>query len=122
MIDLWGKSSRDEFVDCIYKKTNQSIILNNKLAYKTTPKDHFRAKILNSYTEDNEAIAQTFMTKKEVVVIESHDNLDVLETNDIVIIGEKEYRVDNIQKIPVKKQQMFMAVGFSATYYITLRR
>ena len=62
------------------------------------------------------------MTKKEVVVIESHDNLDVLETNDIVIIGEKEYRVDNIQKIPVKKQQMFMAVGFSATYYITLRR
>lgn len=122
MIDLWGKSSRDEFLDCIYIKANQSTTVNSKLGYKTVPTGHFRAKIVNSYTEDNQVIGQAFMTQQEIVVLESHDNISDLQLNDKVIVREKEYRVDNIQSVPVKKQLMFMENGYSATYYLTLRR
>ena len=122
MIDLWGKSSRDEFLDCIYIKANQSITVNSKLGYKTVPTGHFRAKIVNSYMEDNQVIGQAFMTRQEIVVLESHDNISDLQLNDKVIVREKEYRVDNIQSVPVKKQLMFMENGYSATYYLTLRR
>ena len=122
MIDLWGKSSRDEFIDCIYIKKSEATTSNNKLAYQIVPKDHFRAKIVNSYTQDNQAIAQAFLTEQETVVIESHDDLSEIQINDYVIMKQQRYRVDGLQIVPVKKQQMFIDVGHSATYYITLRR
>lgn len=122
MIDLWGKNSRDEFIDCQYWKTNENNYKNDRIVYENEPSGFFRAKEVNSYAEDNQVIGQAFMVTQYSVTLESHDDLSDLSMNDLVVYEGNIYRVDSCQRTPVKKQKMFMGNSYSNTFFITLRR
>lgn len=122
MIDLWGKSSRDEFERCTYWKVKENDYHNNQIVYERNPDGFFFAKEINSYTNNNQVLADAFLTEEINITLESHDDLSNLKTNDLVLYDGEVFRVDSIQKVTVKKQRMLMDHSLSFTYYISLRR
>lgn len=122
MIDLWGKNSRDEFIECQYWKVNNEDYQNDRIVYENEPSGFFRAKEVNSYNEDNQVLGEAFMVSQYNVTLESHDDLSDLNVNDLVVYEGNIYRVDSCQRVPIKKQKMFMANSFSNSYFISLRR
>ena len=123
MIDLWGKNSRDEFIECEYWSVDDNIYSNNdRIIYQNRPTGFFRAKEVNSFVEENQVVGQAFLTKQHNVTLETHDNVSDLKNNDLVKFENLVYRVDSIQKTSVKKQKMFMDKDYSASYFISLRR
>lgn len=123
MIDLY-KSRRDSYLVCDYwqQDENEDYVENNEIVYKRLPVGHFTAKEVSSYTRETNFLMESFATPQESVTLLTHDKINLRE-NDIVKIrpNEKIYRVDNIQKIPDKKQRFFMQTGYSSSYYIVLR-
>lgn len=120
MIDLWGRSNRDEFIECKYWKVSK-YSSDNVISYDNVPDGFFFVKEIVAFSENNQIIGNVFLTPQFNITLESHDDLTNLGVNDIVLYNDKKFRVDSIQKTVVKKQRMFLENGYSNVYYITLR-
>lgn len=123
MIDL-KQSRRTKFVQCQYwsQLSDPDIVKFNELAYEKEPNGFFKASIVGSFSEENQTLENAFMYKKTNVVVETTDNVRELERNDLVKMKGKMYRVEDIQRTPVQKQQQFLKDEYvSYTTYISLR-
>ena len=122
MIDLYT-SRRDKFLECEYwsQEENPDYVESSEIAYKGTPTGSFVAKEANSYNVENQVIGELFMVESVTVVLITEDDVSNLKRNDIVKFDDKEYRVDNIQIAPKKKQRQYLRDKYSKEYYISLR-
>lgn len=124
MIDLWS-SRRDMFIKCEYWSQDRSELdqySNSKVVYNSVPTGFFYAKEVNSYSTSNQVIAESYMVEENSITIMTRDDVSNLKRNDIIRFEETIYRVDSIEKEPIKKQRNYMSSGLSFTYYISLRR
>lgn len=123
MIDLW-QSRRTKFIECKYwsQITDKNIAKFSEIAYNREPTGSFKASITGSYTEENQTIENAFMYKKVTVVIETTDNVKDLERNDVIEMKGEYYRVSDIQRKPVSKQEQYLNDPDSYTTFISLRR
>ena len=122
MIDL-RTSRRDYFLYCTYwsQIENEDLVANNEIIHTKIPTGSFYAKEVNSYTIESDVVASVFMAESTTITIETADDVSDLRRNDIVKIDDKVYRVDNIQKTPIKKQRQFLRNSYSMNYVISLR-
>lgn len=123
MIDLWN-SRRNKFLKCEYwsQETNPDIAKFSSLVYKTQPTGWFLASYVGNITEENQVLENAFMFEKVTTVIETTDDVKDLRKNDIVKMKDLYYRVDDVQRKPITKQEQFLKEAQSFTTYISLRR
>lgn len=124
MIDL-RQSRRNKFKHCEYWShiENPDIAKLNELAYEKSPNGFFTASIVGNYTEENQVLEGSLIHEKVTVVIETTDNVRELKRNDIVKMDNKFYRVNDINRTPVAKQERYLNDEYvSYTTYISLRR
>lgn len=120
MIDL-KTSRRDYFLHCAYWSQNEEeYIDDDKIVYEKDPTGYFYAKELSSYNISSNVVVGVFMARSVRVTIETKDDVSNLRRNDIVIIDNKIYRVEDIQITPVKKQRQFLRQNNSNIYTISL--
>lgn len=120
MIDL-KTSRRDYFLHCAYWSQNEEeYIGDDKIVYEKDPTGYFYAKELSSYNISSNVVVGVFMARSVRVTIETKDDVSNLRRNDIVIIDNKIYRVEDIQITPVKKQRQFLRQNNSNIYTISL--
>lgn len=122
MIDLW-QSRRDTFSRVQYwsQINNEDLVQNYSLVYEFNPTGEFMAKEVSSINMESQVVGESAMYDQETVNIYTRDKIDDLRVNDLVKYNNKMYRVDSIQKNPVKRQRQFMGSKVSAEYYISLR-
>jgi len=122
MIDLW-QSRRDTFVEVEYwsQIDDESLVKNYQIAYNKLPTGSFMAKEVSAYTYDKQVLGESIMVDDENVTLYTRDKVSDLKVNDKVKYNEKFYRVDSIQKNPIKKQKQFMKSQCSFEYYIVVR-
>lgn len=123
MIDLW-QSRRNKFIDCVYwsQVDDINIAKFSELSYERQPNGFFTASIVSNYTEENQTLENVFMYEKVTVTIETTDDVKELKRNDLVRMKGEFYRVDDIARKPVSKQEQFLKDPISYTTYISLRR
>lgn len=123
MRDIW-QGNRTKFVTCTYWSgiKDDKIARYNEIVYEKQPSGYFKAKILSNYTEENQTFENAFMLKKVTVVLEVTDVVKDLERNDIVEMKGELYRVTDIERKPIAKQEQFLKDAVSYTTYISLRR
>lgn len=123
MIDLW-QGRRNKFIQCEYwsQVTNPDIAKFSELSYEKQPNGFFTASLVGNYTEENQTLENAFMYKKVTVVIETTDDVKQLERNDLVRMKGELYRVVDINRKPISKQEQFLNDAVSYTTYISLRR
>jgi len=120
MIDL-RTSRRDYFLHCAYwNQLEEDYITDDRIVYETEPNGFFYAKELSSYNVSSNIIGGVFMAKSVRLTIETRDDVHNLNRNDIVVIDEKPYRVEDIQIAPVKKQRQYGKIANSNSYTISL--
>lgn len=120
MIDLY-KGHRTEFLLCeFWSVVGDGLVPPDQICYATKPTGTFFAKEVTPYVSENQDIDNSFLAEQKTVTLETKDNICKVNRNDIVKFNEENYRVDRIQKIPVKKHRQYM-IKPSHTYYITLR-
>lgn len=122
MIDL-RTSRRDYFLHCEYwsQIEDENYVETNEIIHSRIPTGTFYAKELNAYTIESQNISNLFMAESKNITIHTFDDVSDLQRNDIVKIDDVVYRVDNIQKTPVKKQRQFLRNSYSMSYTISLR-
>ena len=124
MIDTW-QSRRNKFINCVYwsQVANINIAKFSELSYEKQPNGFFKASVVSNYTEENQTLENVFMYEKVTVVIETTDDVKELKRNDLVRMKGEFYRVDDIARKPVSKQEQFLNDEYvSYTTYISLRR
>lgn len=123
MIDLW-QGHRNKFIKCEYwsQIKDKNIGKFSELIYEKQPNGFFKASIVGNYTEESQTLENAFMYKKVTVVIETKDNVKELERNDIVRMKGEIYRVVDLNRTPISKQEQYLNDPISYTTYISLRR
>lgn len=122
MIDL-NSSRRDRFNECFYylKIKDRNVSKTNQLIYDSIPDGSFYAKELNPYSKNNQFIAELFMIEEESVLISTGDDVSCLGVNDKIRMNNDFYIINNIQAIPLKRNNQYSTKP-TKTYYIELRR
>ena len=123
MLDLW-QGRRNKFIDCVYwsQVIDSKVAKFSELVYEKQPNGFFKASIVGNYTEESQTLENMYMYKKVTVVIETKDDVKQLERNDIVKMKGELYRVVDINRTPITKQEQFLNDPISYTTYISLRR
>jgi hypothetical protein len=124
MIDL-RQGRRNKFITCIYwsKITDPNIAKYSELSYENQATGSFKASVVGNYTEENQTLENVYMYKKITVVIETKDNVKELDINDIIKMKGEIYRVVDINRTTVQKQEQFLNDEYmSYITYISLRR
>jgi hypothetical protein len=106
------------FLECYFwsQDEDENFIPTSELAHNQAPTGMFFAKELNAYTEENQLIGNTFLLESNNVQIATYDDVKEIKRNDLVEYNDKVWRVDSIQRIPIKKQRQFMNDGSNITY------
>lgn len=122
MIDLW-QSRRDTFSKVQYwsQVDYEDLVQNYALVYESNPAGEFMAKEVSSINMESQVVGESAMYDQETINLYTRDKINDLRVNDLVKYNNKFYRVDSIQKNPVKRQRQFMKANVSAEYYISLR-
>ena len=124
MIDLYT-SRRKAFLECEYWKQmeNDYIVPASQIEHELIPSGYFNAEIVNNLSENNQTIENVFMLKETSLTVMTFDDVSDLEINDVVKINGNKmpFRVETINKEPIKKQTQFMVVDVAYQYFIKLR-
>lgn len=123
MIDLY-QSRRTKFIKCKYwsQIRDEKVVKLSEIAYYRKPTGFFDAEETGAYTEENQTVEGTFMLQKDVVSIETVDDVRDLKMNDIVEFNGDLYRVTDIQREVKKKQAQYMNEYQSIKTFISLMR
>ena len=124
MIDLWT-GRRDFHLECVYYSQirENNIVPNNQIVYSNVATGTFYAKEVSAYYIQNQQIENSFLAEQVSLTIYTRDDIKDLKRNDKVVIDGEEYRVADIQVIPVKKQRAFVNRDFASNgYYIALKK
>lgn len=120
MIDIYN-GHRTEFLVCeFWSVVGDSFIPPDQICYETKPSGIFYAKEITPYTSENQEIEGSYMLEQKSVTLQTRDNVGVLKRNDIVKFNDELYRVERVQKVPVKKHRQFLTTP-SNFYYVSLR-
>lgn len=110
MVDL-TQGRRTEFLRCeFWSVDDEDFIPPNQICHERIPSGTFRATESNPYSDKNQIVGTSFMTKQSTVVLETKDNLITpvrLRENDIVRFDDVIYRVESVQRNPIKKRRQF---------------
>ena len=124
MIDLYT-SRRKAFLECEYwnQMENEYIVPASQIEHEQIPSGFFTAEIVSNLSEANQTIENVFLLQETSLTITTFDDISDLKINDIVKIndGQQIFRVDTINKEPLKKQTQFFLNGSSFQYFIKLR-
>lgn len=121
-VDIW-RGRRTNFMRCEWyeQDIDDKYVMPNQLKYKTRPSGHFYAREENSLSIENNIVGNNIMLDSESITISTYDDVSKIKKNDKIFYRNKYWRVDSIQKAPVKKQQQYLSKSFSNTYFLALR-
>lgn len=118
--NLYKEYNIQSDVVTIKTQNEGGFVSHDELVYKRFPTGKFRAKEVNTISIGSQ-ITDSFMTEETTLVLQTNDNISNLNRNDIVKYDDKIYRVENVQKEPIKKQKQYKRKNVSCSYYISLK-
>ena len=122
MINCMFTSRRDKHKLCLYWKQDESEYYDkNEIGHVKQPSGKFYAKETNAQQDGAQTVGGVFMIDSSVVSLKTDDNISNMRKNDIVKYNNEMWRVTNIQKRPIRKNNQFMK-DMIYTYYIDLKK
>ena len=119
LLDIFT-SHRTKFNDCNYYKKINNGMDNNYIEYEDAPSGNFYAEESRAYQE-NTQIVNGVMLRSYTVGIKTEDDIKDLEVNDLVEWDDEKWRVTDIQKAKIVKENQFMK-EVHYEYYVSLKR
>ncbi len=116
-------TNRGFWIPCEFWKVSKEDVSKNKneLVYNKISQGKFFAKMINSYDNDKTIVAQSFLFDNKSMALQTNDEIDDLNQNDIVKCFDEIWRVDSVNKKPIRNaNQLDSRIRF--TYYVYLRR
>ena len=122
LVDIFT-SRRDFFDDCMYWSVNEEEYIDpNELVHNTTPSGYFTAKQVSSEDNTSQVIGGAFMFDSTRITLKTNDIMDgLIKKNDIVLFRGEIWRVEDVQKTPIKKSHQ-LSVIISYTFFIRLKQ
>lgn len=119
--DIYG-SKRNYFMRCKFYKVDDDNNDFTELTYDKKPDGLFYAKKVNALTSQDGTLANVFMFDANTTTIKTQDYVKKLEVHDVVVFDDgTKWRVDNIQRSDIDKEEEFSKRGREITY-IQLRK
>ena len=119
LLDIFT-SRRTKFNDCRYFKKIDLGMDTNYLEYEDDPSGIFSAEESRAYQEGVQVV-NGVMLKTYSVGIKTEDDIKDLEINDLVEWDNEKWRVTDIQKAKIVKENQFMK-EVHYEYYVSLKR
>lgn len=113
-------SRRTAFNECYYYKKFTNGVNGNTLMYNDEPAGCFAAEEVNSYSTDSQQVG-SLRTRSEHITLKTLDDISGTEIDDLVLYDDNKWRVTNIQKTKITKENQFMR-EVHWEYYISLKR
>lgn len=122
LVDIFT-SRRDCFDECQFWKIDEDEYVDaNELVYSTEPSGFFNAKQVTSEENSAQVVGGVFMFDSSNITLKTNDDIDeVLKKNYIVLFRNEIWRVENVQKAPIKKNYQF-SNEISYTFYVRLKK
>ena len=107
-IDIYH-SRRTNYAECVYwvRDERESIADLNQWVLKKKSNGVFYAKEVNAMYNQANAQANVFMYDKNVIALETDDDVDELTRGCVVLYNGKPWIVDNVQKELHRKESEF---------------
>ena len=120
-VDIYH-SRRGMYNLCPFWIRNEDGVGNSEeYIYNRKPSGYFYAKEVNAETNNSNIIAGSFMADQHIITLESADWLEDMTENSIVRYNGYLWRVDSVQKTPVRKESEFSS-RISYYWYLQLIR
>ena len=122
LADFIFTSRRKMFDRCRYWKVNQDNVARNLLDYlDDEPSGFFDAEVYSSFYNDKNIIAGSFMFDEETITLRTEADISDVKKNDVVEFREEMYRISNVSKKPLRKNNQFTDdCGYE--FFISLKR
>lgn len=93
----------------------------NEMCYEREPNGSFEATEVSNYESDNQIVGGSFMFDENFVTLETNDDVQELQQNDIVVYDSRVWRITNISRRKRKRQNQFSNSPSYKTF-ISLKR
>lgn len=114
-------SRRVMFRICEFWLRDESPIYDrNEFVHQNKPSGRFYARQINAESKDANNINGVMLLDKNVITLESNDDLDDLTRGSLVKYNDELWLVEGVQKEPHLKESQF-SKEMHYTYYISLR-
>lgn len=121
MRDLFT-NRRDYFERCTYWALDEEdYVKNNEMVYEMTPTGFFNAKQITGEDNSPQVVGGTFMFDSSSITLKTNDYIEDIKQNYLVEYKNEIWRVTNVQKTPIKKENQFHN-QIRYTYYLRLKR
>lgn len=121
MRDLFT-SRREYFERCVYWALDEEeYIKDNEIAYQMLPTGFFNAKQVSGEENTPQVVGGAFMFDSNTITLKTNDYIEDIKKNFLVEYKEEVWRVVNVQKVPIRKENQFHN-KIKYTYYLRLKR
>lgn len=115
-------SRRTMFDKCQFWKRNEDDYVDtNEIVYSIEPSGYFSAQQVSGEENSPQVIGGIYMFDSNRVTIKTNDDIEIIKKNDVVLFREEGWRVENVQKIPVKKVNQYCSEIYY-TFYLRLKK
>ncbi len=107
-IDIYH-SRRSNYAECVYWIRDESVAIGdlNQWIMQNKPKGVFYAREVNALYNQANPQANVFMVDKNVIALETDDDIDDISRGCVVLYNGKAWIIDNVQKKLHRKESEF---------------
>lgn len=117
--DIW--TTRRDFIETAKFWSNKTNKNFNELVKTEIPTGVFKCKQENATAIKHDDIGNKFRYAEQTLTISTMDNISQIRVDDIVKFRDTFYRVENIQKVPLKNTAYFGSNLIKYQTYLDLR-
>ena len=93
----------------------------NEITHLFEPSGYFDAKQINAIENSPQVISGVFMFDSNRTTIQTNDDVEDIQKNYLVEFRNEIWRVENVQRTPIRKNYQF-SEEVTYTYYLRLKR